>query len=176
MSSIIGSSHEAATFNFEDADVTLRSSDGVDFHVHKWLLSKASPLFATLFHLPQPGSTTGDRRICDMSEDSQSIKLLVAYCYPRSMYKEPLLEDTEDVGRGKKFDLGFIIEAAERAMERLAITLPYLVYALAWRFELPNILRLAAFASLEHPFLHQATSPAFAGVPAEALIRLWDYR
>ncbi|TFY76282.1 hypothetical protein EWM64_g7730 [Hericium alpestre] len=40
----------------DDADIVMRSSDGVHFHVHKNFLSKCSPIFADLFSLPQPKS------------------------------------------------------------------------------------------------------------------------
>ncbi|KZV74616.1 hypothetical protein PENSPDRAFT_625626 [Peniophora sp. CONT] len=171
----------SSVFNFEDADVTLRSSNGVDFHVHRWPLSKASPFFAALFSLPQAYSTTvGQRITCDMSEDSQTTELLLAFCYPRSLCEEPLLDDITDVERAltlaKKFDLNFVIRPAERALERIAATTPDLVYAMAWRYELSRIVRLAALASLEHPFLPHATTSSFAGVPAEALVQLWGYR
>ncbi|KAJ7817899.1 hypothetical protein B0H14DRAFT_3877242 [Mycena olivaceomarginata] len=41
---------------FDDltADTVLRSSDGCDFHVHRLVLSRASPFFSDMFSLPQP--------------------------------------------------------------------------------------------------------------------------
>lgn len=43
---------------FDDlsADVVLRSSDGIDFRVHRIVLSLASPFFKEMFTLPQPTS------------------------------------------------------------------------------------------------------------------------
>ncbi|OSD05502.1 hypothetical protein PYCCODRAFT_1465386 [Trametes coccinea BRFM310] len=41
-------------FDQPSADIVLRSSDGVDFHVHSQILAQASPFFATMFSLPQP--------------------------------------------------------------------------------------------------------------------------
>ena len=36
-------------FNQPSADITIRTSDHVDFHVHSQILSQASPVFATMF-------------------------------------------------------------------------------------------------------------------------------
>ncbi|KAI0698249.1 hypothetical protein BC835DRAFT_1466668 [Cytidiella melzeri] len=44
-------------FNLPTADVVFRTSDHVDFHVHKLILSIASPFFTGMFSLPQPSST-----------------------------------------------------------------------------------------------------------------------
>ncbi|KAF8273062.1 hypothetical protein EI94DRAFT_1564704 [Lactarius quietus] len=41
-------------FDDADADIILRSSDQVDFHVYRVLLSKSSPFFKSIFSLPQP--------------------------------------------------------------------------------------------------------------------------
>ena len=37
-----------------DADCILRSSDGVDFHVVRFILRRASPVFKDMFSIPQP--------------------------------------------------------------------------------------------------------------------------
>lgn len=53
----------ASPFDDRNADVIFRSSDDIDFHVHKSILSFASPFFHDLFTLPcgppitQNGST-----------------------------------------------------------------------------------------------------------------------
>ncbi|KAI0255963.1 hypothetical protein BJV78DRAFT_1113987, partial [Lactifluus subvellereus] len=41
-------------FDDADADIILRSSDQVNFHVYKVILSVASPFFKDMFSLPQP--------------------------------------------------------------------------------------------------------------------------
>ncbi|KAI0688118.1 hypothetical protein C8T65DRAFT_746778 [Cerioporus squamosus] len=45
-------------FNQPTADITLRTPDRVDFHVHTPILSQASPVFADMFSLPQPPAET----------------------------------------------------------------------------------------------------------------------
>ena len=41
-------------FNRDDADIVLRSSDDVDYQLHKQILSVASPFFKDMFSLQQP--------------------------------------------------------------------------------------------------------------------------
>lgn len=55
-------------FDDPEADIILRSSDNVDFHVYKFLLSLVSPVFKSMFALPQisleeGGDGTGSRAL-----------------------------------------------------------------------------------------------------------------
>ncbi|KAI1795626.1 hypothetical protein LXA43DRAFT_1090787 [Ganoderma leucocontextum] len=45
-------------FDDEDAGITFRSSDDVDFRLYRVILAKASPVFRTMLELPQPSSST----------------------------------------------------------------------------------------------------------------------
>ncbi|OJT03115.1 hypothetical protein TRAPUB_6303 [Trametes pubescens] len=47
----------SAPFDRDDADLILRSSDNIDFHVHRIILTLASPVFAGMFTTPQPPDT-----------------------------------------------------------------------------------------------------------------------
>jgi len=47
-------------FDRPDADIILRSTDGVEFHTFKSILSLASQFFNDMYEIPQPLSTTGD--------------------------------------------------------------------------------------------------------------------
>ena len=69
-----------AAFPFDegDADATLRTSDNVEFGVHRVILSLASPIFKDMFSMPQPqtggrgtavtGEVRGDRAIDEAFE------------------------------------------------------------------------------------------------------------
>ncbi|KIP06742.1 hypothetical protein PHLGIDRAFT_42666, partial [Phlebiopsis gigantea 11061_1 CR5-6] len=69
-------------------DAILRTNDNVDFHVHKLVLSLASPVFESMFSLPQPSlygtATSGPpkRPVIPVSEDSTTIHSLLRYSYP----------------------------------------------------------------------------------------------
>jgi hypothetical protein len=73
------------SFDYDDADVTLRSSDKVDFHVHKIILSLSSPFFKSMFLLKQPNESSSEkhRPVVDMSEGCTTIEALLAFIYPR---------------------------------------------------------------------------------------------
>ena len=65
------------------ADIIISTSDHVDFHVVKAILSISSPFFEDMFSLVQPPKdipTSLDR--IDVSEDSATFENLVRLCYP----------------------------------------------------------------------------------------------
>ncbi|KAJ7206395.1 hypothetical protein GGX14DRAFT_310226, partial [Mycena pura] len=55
-----------------DADAILRSRDGADFYIHTVILSLVSPVFETMFSLPQSPPTSAIP-IIRMEEDSISL-------------------------------------------------------------------------------------------------------
>ncbi|PIL24743.1 hypothetical protein GSI_12629 [Ganoderma sinense ZZ0214-1] len=78
-------------FDQRSADIILRTSDSVDFHVHSHILSQVSPVFATMFELPQPAAPppssepkdlAGIHPVTDVTEDSKALEPLLRLCYP----------------------------------------------------------------------------------------------
>jgi len=61
-----------APYNFDapDTDAVLLSSDGKEFHVHRLILSLASPVFRGMFSLPQPTEPTSQIPTIDVAESS----------------------------------------------------------------------------------------------------------
>ena len=47
-----GSAYASEPFDHAKADIILRSSDNIDFHVFKLFLSLASPFFEDMFNIP----------------------------------------------------------------------------------------------------------------------------
>src|SRR6266545_541746 len=104
-----------APFDHPESDVVLRSSDNepVDFRTFKLLLSLSSPFFSEIFTLPQPQTpsvnggpatspysdeyssfdpiTLTHRRIpvIQMTEDQDTLTLLLGLCTPLSIHKHP---------------------------------------------------------------------------------------
>ncbi|KAI0630811.1 hypothetical protein C8Q77DRAFT_228751 [Trametes polyzona] len=85
------------------ADLLIRSSDGVDFLVFKWILADASPVFAGMFELAQPSkwepgyavrssedstvvhtTASSSPPVIDVEEDSKTLQTLLTRCYPLS--------------------------------------------------------------------------------------------
>lgn len=81
----------SAPFDNESADVILRTSDKVDFRVHKLVLSLASPFFEDMFSIPQPFTSSGvvalispaeKAPVIDVAEDSATLDYLLRCVYP----------------------------------------------------------------------------------------------
>ncbi|KAI5895508.1 uncharacterized protein SCHCODRAFT_02686884 [Schizophyllum commune H4-8] len=82
-----------APFDDAEADVILRSSDGVDFRAHKLLLSLVSTFFRDMFSLPhvgQRGPDDGDRAaggaqtpIVEVEENADLLEKFLRWCDPR---------------------------------------------------------------------------------------------
>ena len=77
-------SGDGPAFDYDDADITLRSSDQVDYHVHKIILSTSSPFFKSMFSLPQTDATVSVNQnpIIDLPENNKTIGALLTRIYP----------------------------------------------------------------------------------------------
>jgi hypothetical protein len=67
-----------------DANLVIRSSDFVNFKVHKPVLAVASPFFKDLLSLPQPldSESVDGLPVIQLSEDSELLSTLVSMLYP----------------------------------------------------------------------------------------------
>jgi BTB/POZ domain len=72
------------TFDVPDASLIIRSSDHVDFRVHKSVLALVSPFFRDLLSLPQPSDSDSvdGLPVVELSEDSELLNSLVSFLYP----------------------------------------------------------------------------------------------
>jgi hypothetical protein len=72
------------TFDVSDTNLVIRSSDLVDFRVHKSVLAMASPFFKDLLSLPQPsdGESVDGFPVVQFTECSELLNTLVSMLYP----------------------------------------------------------------------------------------------
>ncbi len=72
------------TFDIPDANIIIRSSDLVDFRVHKSVLAMMSPFFKDLLSLPQPSDSESvdGLPVVQLPEDSELLNSLVSILYP----------------------------------------------------------------------------------------------
>ena len=72
------------SFDVPNADLIIRSSDLVNFRVHKPVLAMASPFFKDLLSLPQPsdGESIDGLPVVQLSEDSDVLSTLISMLYP----------------------------------------------------------------------------------------------
>jgi hypothetical protein len=71
-------------FDVSDTNLIIRSSDLVDFRVHKPVLAMASPFFKDLLSLPQPSDseTVDGLPVVQLPEGSELLNSLVSILYP----------------------------------------------------------------------------------------------
>jgi hypothetical protein len=71
-------------FDVSDANLIIRSSDLVDFRVHKSVLAMASPFFEDLLSLPQPSDSeiVDGLPVVQFSESSELLSSLLSILYP----------------------------------------------------------------------------------------------
>jgi len=67
-----------------DANIIIRSSDLVNFRVHKSVLAMTSPVFSELLSLPQPSDSESidGLPVVQLSEDAELLNSLVSILYP----------------------------------------------------------------------------------------------
>jgi hypothetical protein len=72
------------TFDVSDADLVIRSSDFVDFRVHKLVLSMASPFFKDQLSPSQPPDTetVDGLHVVQLSEESELLNSLLSMLCP----------------------------------------------------------------------------------------------
>ncbi|KDQ62847.1 hypothetical protein JAAARDRAFT_146605 [Jaapia argillacea MUCL 33604] len=178
------------TFNSPRADVILRSSDNVDFHTFRIILSEASPFFDSMFTIPQPLSEPNDDvghknglPIIPVSEKSKTIEAVLRFCHPISDPKLDQLDDLQELlTAATKYELSFIATSLRRQVVPFLEEHPLRVYAIAYIHEWEAEARLAARATLRKPssellpaYASQTIPPEFQVLPAVALIRLRRY-
>ena len=71
-------------FDISDTNLIIRSSDLVDFRVHKSVLAMASPFFKDLLSLPQPSDDeiADGHPVVQLSESSELLNGLISILYP----------------------------------------------------------------------------------------------
>ena len=179
-----------APFDKPQADVTLRTSDGVEFRVFRWILKDASPIFAGMFTLPRAPSMEGDSHppasaynngeppsTIKVSEDSTTLVILLRMFYPCP----PLLTFPEmDAAKPvlialAKYRLAGAMPQILNALLPHIRTNPLRMYALAVRYNIHDLVQVAAraFLAVEDTAVY---SEELEEISAGAYVRLMMYR
>ncbi|EMD39016.1 hypothetical protein CERSUDRAFT_104291, partial [Gelatoporia subvermispora B] len=147
------------------ADLIIRSCDGVEFCVHKAILSLASQTFAAMFHGTCMAIDGQDPLI--LEEDAHTLEMLFRTCYP---VLNPELKSTEDVLNLMKASKKYMADYAEQ-VARMALmssdlleSAPFSVFSIACYFGLEEEARKAAKYTLKcHPPMTIPTALGSAG-------------
>lgn len=136
-------------FEFVDSDLVLRATAPcvVDFHVHRCILSAASPFFAHMFTLPQAPSSQPSTPLIEVSEDRTTLETLLRIIYPMSKPKiETLDELTLVLDAAFKYEMSAANDflRSQLVAPRFVESAPVRVYAIASRFDLEEEAKVAS--------------------------------
>ena len=168
-------------FDDNDADIILRSSDQVEFLVYKVILSKASPVFKTMFSLPQPATDTtqNSRPIVDLAENSKVLATVLSAIYPHtSVAADPLSLDglIATLDAAKKYDM---VTALRRLMDSTCTeplrNSPVEAFCVAYSHELREAAQIAARASLKDRLTLEDIEDKLQYINGPAIHRLWKF-
>jgi len=143
-----------APYDFEapDADVILRCSDGKELHVHRVILSLASPIFQGMFSLPQPTESPPSQiPTIDVPETSDILEPFIQYFYPRSPPKISGLAMWEALYTvADKYNTEVVMETLrDMLISRFLEASPVRVYALASHWGLEEEAKIASKGTLK---------------------------
>ena len=129
-------------FCAEDADVIIRAAGTLDFRVHKFILSFASPIFRDMFTLPQPPTDTpGTLPHVDISESPETWENILRTIYPM---QRPVIDDLDGLGSlllaAKKYEMQFILDSHKSIFQDREFIQqdPLHLYAIACACEFEN--------------------------------------
>jgi BTB/POZ domain len=163
-------------FDDPDADVIFRSSDLVDFHVYKVILSKASPWFKDTF-ASQPRGNDKARPILNLREPSGTWKTLLTVIYRVTSDETLSLDDHLSViAAAKEYNLvtaSLHLQDFEKSASMQEN--PVMAFCAAYTLQLGEAARIAAKASLQHRFNLDDIGHVLQQTTGPALSRLWQF-
>ncbi|EKM51023.1 uncharacterized protein PHACADRAFT_212925 [Phanerochaete carnosa HHB-10118-sp] len=172
-------------FSSPFADVILRSSEGTDFRMLKVDLIRSSPMFESMFSLPQPAKSRSSEDFKDglpvvpLAETADVLDVLLRFCMPGT---SPQLDDLRLICQvteaAKKYDIETATHASREALNKCAQEDPVRVYAIACRLRLEREARLAARLTLHQPVWSTLSCEAeeLNGIDGHEFRRLLKYQ
>lgn len=138
-------------FDDEDANLIIRSSDGLYFRVYRVLLAKASPVFKDMFSIPQQ-TAPNEVQTVDLTEDGNTLDKLLRLIYPVDEAAGTSLDDLSKIFLAcVKYQIRGVLKKASRTLLEHVESEPLRVYAIARMAELDDVARKAAYQCLFQP-------------------------
>ncbi|KAG2358525.1 hypothetical protein BDR07DRAFT_1238249, partial [Suillus spraguei] len=142
-----------APFNDHNCDSILQSTNGVNFHVYKLVLSLMSPVFKDKFTSPQNESQLDKSSVSIMTvpEGSTPLRSLLLLCYPAATPTFNSLDDVKAVLKAaKRYDMQAVLSRAGDLIIAQFLPDHFLdLYALSCRFGWQHHAQTAATRALE---------------------------
>ncbi|KAJ7758966.1 hypothetical protein DFH07DRAFT_1060290 [Mycena maculata] len=160
------------------ADVILQTSDGAYFYLHRAILSLVSPVFQTMFSLPQPVAAP-EIPIIAVQEDSVLLDGALRFFYPGGNPAVSTIDDLRDIIEVlvSKYDVACVVPIAKQHLARFHSDRPLAVYGIAIAHGWNDAALHAARESLRHPLriVDAQASPDLNHLPATAYHNLLYY-
>ncbi|KAJ7206694.1 hypothetical protein C8J57DRAFT_1614663 [Mycena rebaudengoi] len=161
-----------------DADCILRSSDGVDFHVYRAILLLVSPIFRSMFSLPQQADAP-KAPVIDVAEDSDILDKALRFFYPGAQPIVATLDELRCIIEilVSKYDMECVSETAKDHLALYLPESPLAVYCIAVAHQWEDMAMLAAKESLKLRLRAHDTvaPPELNRIPAAAYHNLLHY-
>ncbi|EIM88787.1 uncharacterized protein STEHIDRAFT_166783 [Stereum hirsutum FP-91666 SS1] len=172
-------------FQSPTADCILRSSDNVDYRVHKLILSLASPIFESMFSLPTPtptdksdgdSSTRDGLPVIPVPETSAILNTILCLCYPTH---HKLTRDLSSLmttyDAAEKYSMDDILPRLQEQLIEIADYNTSSAYAFGYRHQLKSVVIAAAMATLPKPLSQLPSSPELERITGTQLQKLNDF-
>ncbi|EGN92891.1 hypothetical protein SERLA73DRAFT_163832 [Serpula lacrymans var. lacrymans S7.3] len=170
----------------EVPDVILRSGDGQEYKAHKYLLSLASPVFSTMFTLPQgsespssPSNRDGLPVVDMLGDNGKVLQRLLEMCNPTYLHEEKpvkTLDEWKEVfAMAQKFEMKGVGYYLRRNPGWFAEKEPLRVVSLAVQSKNAAIARKAASSCLAVPFKDWKVFPEMESITGGDLQGLHNY-
>ncbi|KAN0137925.1 hypothetical protein V8E53_004409 [Lactarius tabidus] len=171
--------------NIPDASIIVRSSDQVNFRIHKSVLAMSSPIFEDILSLPQPpdDELIDGLPVVQLSEDACVLSNLISLLYvtlrrvkPGSYEKVFAL-----LAAGQKYDMELVQLDIRDKVERGTFPAPvkaeaFSAYALASSLGLIPEMDHAAQLTLGQPMTFESLGEGLRSFKGKALYELIHYR
>ncbi len=184
----------SSPFDGTTGDVTLQSSDGIDFHCYSQILVAASPVFEDMVAVGKPTSDPSNpantRPIVPMMEDSNTLDFLLRFIYPISKPSQPrsLLDIPPLLEASLKYMMEYPTSTLTRELLAFVPNHPMQVWAIGCRLMLEDVARAGAERMLQFkklgsymqlqqfvPIEEFVRTTDARGVSAADYYRLWTY-
>ncbi|KAI9507754.1 hypothetical protein F5148DRAFT_1202454 [Russula earlei] len=167
-----------------NADVVLRSSDGVPFCVHKSILSMASPFFRDMFSLPQPADSerVDGLPVVHLPEEAEVLHHLITVLYPIPSVIPDIYEKALTLlAVSQKYDMAAIqssirAEMKNKNLHPLTATATFRAYGVASAKGLTPEMENAARLTLDFPMSFESMGDALSTFGGWALRDLARFR
>ena len=167
-----------------DASLIIRSSDLVNFRVHKSVLAMASPIFGDLLSLPQPSDSefVDGLPVVQLSEDGELLNSLVSMLYPiRRVTPDSYDKVLYLLAACQKYDMVQVQSYIRTEVDRGSFPGPvrtevFRAYAIACGKGLIPEMEKAARLTLEHPMTFETLGGSLRFFDGSALRDLARFR